>query len=84
MEIKIYTISNCDYCVKIKQVLERANLDYIQTVVGKDITKDEFKELHPSVRGFPFVIINGERVGGLMDTVKYLVEKGLVTSKRRS
>lgn len=84
MEIQIYTISACDYCTKIKQVLERAELPYKQILVGRDMTKDEFKTLYPKVSGFPLVVIDGVVIGGLMDSVKYFVEKGLVKSKRRS
>lgn len=84
MDIQVYTISNCGYCGKVKQLLERAKLDYIQTVVGRDITREEFKELYPRITGFPYVLIDGESIGGLIDTVKYLVDKGLVTAKRKS
>ena len=45
-------------------------------VVGKDVTKSQFQYLHPNAVGFPHVIIEGEEIGGLQNTAKYLVDKG--------
>lgn len=84
MVVQIFTIPGCSYCVKVKQLLERANLEYIQTVVGKDISRDKFKSLYPEVTGFPLVNIDGENVGGLVETAKYLLDKGLVKTNKRS
>jgi glutaredoxin len=83
MNIHIYKTSGCGYCVKIIELMERAGVPYNSTVVGKDITIDEFKELYPKASGFPYVIVDDEIVGGLTETVKLFVEKGLVSSKKK-
>jgi glutaredoxin 3 len=83
MDIHIYKTNGCGYCVKIIELMERAGVPYDATVVGKDITKKEFKELYPNAAGFPYVIVDGEPVGGLTETVKLFVEKGLVSSKKK-
>ena len=78
MEIQIFTIPGCSYCVKLKRLLSRDNLTYIETVV-EDTTL--FKHQHPKCRGFPFSVIDGEEIGGITETAKFLLERGLV--KRR-
>ncbi len=83
MNIHIYKTTGCGYCTKIVELMERAGIPYHSTLVGIDITKEEFKELYPKAPGFPYVIIDDEPVGGLMETVKLFVEKGLVSSKKK-
>jgi len=78
MDIQIYSIPGCTYCNKLRRLLERDNLPYIQTTVSD---KSEFKEQHVNCTGFPWVYIDGEEIGGLMETAKFLVEKGLVKKR---
>ena len=63
--------------------MDRAGVPYNSTLVGTDITREEFKELYPKASGFPYVIVDDEPIGGLMETVKLFVEKGLVSSRKK-
>jgi glutaredoxin len=83
MDITIFKTSGCGYCVKIIELMERAQVDYTAVMVGQDITREEFVSKYPEVQGFPHVIIDGHSVGGLVETVKLFVEKGLVSSKKK-
>ena len=65
------------------ELMERAGVPYNSTLVGTEITREEFKELYPKAPGFPYVIIDDEPVGGLVETVKLFVEKGLVSSRKK-
>ena len=51
-------------------------LDYSSVVIGKDMTKSQFEIEYPDAAGFPYVIIDDEKIGGLHEVVKYLVDKG--------
>ena len=82
MKIEIYTITGCKYCDQIKELMERAKLDYVSYLVGTDISKEKLIEKYPLAFGFPYVIINDEPVGGLIETARILIEKGLVSSKK--
>lgn len=82
MEITIYTTFGCIYCEKIKELMKRADVKYTPVVVGKDITREEFKIKYPFAPGFPYTIIDGKEIGGLTETVKLFVEQGLVSSKK--
>ncbi len=82
MDIHIYKSPGCGYCVKIIELMNRAGVEYRTTTIGKDMTLEEFKNLYPDVHGFPFAVIDGESIGGLVETVKFFVDKGLVSSKK--
>ena len=72
----IYTIPSCHYCDKVKELFKIIEQPYMQVIVGRDVTKSQFQDLHPNAIGFPHVIIGGEEIGGLQNTAKYLVDKG--------
>lgn len=83
MDITIYTTSGCTYCEKIKELMKRANVEATQILVGKDISLQEFKMKYPFASGFPYTIVDEKEIGGLVETVKLFVEKGLVSSKKK-
>ena len=82
MEIIAYTTKGCFYCDKLKELFSRANVEATLISVGNDINKEEFMEKHPQCTGYPYVIIDGEPVGGLVETARVFVQKGLVSSKK--
>jgi glutaredoxin len=83
MKIKIYTIPNCSYCAHVKELMRRAKLDYELFVVGQDVDREQMIKKYPLARSYPYVIIDGEPVGGLTQTAKYLVDRGLVSSRKK-
>tara|TARA_Y100001968_G_scaffold253246_1_gene238868 strand:- start:1772 stop:2023 length:252 start_codon:yes stop_codon:yes gene_type:complete len=83
MEIIIYTSTGCFYCVQVKKLCKRAELEYKEIAVGIDIKQEELLELYPDCKGYPYVIIDGEPIGGLVETAKKFVKEGLVSSGKR-
>ena len=79
MDILIYTTSGCFYCDQAKKLCERANVDYQTIEVGVDMTREDFTKLYPHVIGSPFVIIDGNEIGGLVETAKLFLKEGLVS-----
>jgi len=82
MEILIYTTSGCFYCTQVKELMRRANLPYEIIEVSTMEDRQKFKVNNPKVIGFPYVIIDGEPIGGLVETARFLVQKGLVSGKK--
>ena len=81
MEIKAYTSAGCFYCDQLKELFKRANLEYTTLEVTAE-NKAHFRREHPNVISFPYVIIDGEGVGGLVETAKFLIKRGLVSAKK--
>ena len=79
MEILIYTTSGCFYCDQAKQLCRRANVDYRTQEVGVDITREDFTTSYPHVKAYPYVIIDGNEIGGLVETAKFFLKEGLVS-----
>lgn len=83
MEITAYTTNGCYYCEQLKELFKRAELQYESIVVMKDITRKDFRDKFPNVNTYPHVVIDGEEIGGLTQTAKFLVDKGLVSSRKK-
>jgi len=81
MEIKAYTSPGCFYCDQLKELLKRAKLDANVILINND-NKEQFRKEYPQVGSFPYVIIDGENIGGLVETAKFLVKRGLVSAKK--
>jgi len=80
MEIKIYSSPGCYYCTQLKELLKRANItDYEEQVCSSG---EEVRVDYPNANSFPYVIIDGKEVGGLVQTAQVLLEKGLVSAKK--
>lgn len=83
MEIFAYTLPGCPSCKHLKELFRRAEVEYTEIMVRKDMSKEEFVQKYPSVSGFPFVVIDDTPIGGLVETVKLFVQEGLVSSSKR-
>ncbi len=74
----IYTREGCPYCVKIKEVLELAELNHVEYNLGSHFDRKAFYEQFGEGATFPQVVLNGDNLGGCTDTVKFLQKKGMI------
>ena len=74
----VYSKDGCPYCSKIQEVLKLAGLNYVTYKLGKDFDKQSFYGQFGQGSTFPQVVLNGEKLGGCVDTVKFLKEKQLI------
>jgi glutaredoxin len=78
MNFIVYSKNNCPYCYKVKQVLELTNSNYVVYNLGEDFTKEEFYAEFGEGSTFPQVICDDKKLGGSVDTIKFLKEHQLV------
>jgi glutaredoxin len=84
MKIVAYSIPGCFYCEQLDKLLVQvAKIPYDKLEVGTDIPKEQFKEENPTATAYPYVIIDGEVIGGLTETAKFLYDRGLVSSSKK-
>jgi len=83
MEIKIFTTNGCGYCSKMKELMERTGLEYSEFRLGKNLTMDEFNKYFPGASSFPRLIIDEEPIGDLTESVRYFVERGMISTKKK-
>ena len=81
-DIVIYTMKGCGHCDRIKELLKRAEVQYSEKKLDVDFTVKELNEQFPMATGYPVMVIDGQYIGGVVESVKYFVEKGLVSSKK--
>ena len=79
----VYTKSNCEYCTKVKKLLESNGIEYIginsDNYIQNDKSKELFLEQIKNIIGreqiyktFPMVFNKKNFIGGFVDTEKYL------------
>ena len=81
MKIKVYSTAGCSYCGRLKELFERANIaDYDEQLCANG---DELRVDYPEATSFPYVVIDGEVIGGLVETAKFLLQNGLVSAPKK-
>ena len=85
MEITIYTSQGCQWCDRMKELMERANQEYTEHVWQEldGDTQEEIVKQYPNIRSFPVAIIDGEYVGGLIEVAKKFLANGLVSAPQK-
>ena len=63
MDIAVFSRPGCSYCVRAKQILDNAGLDYEELVLNRDYTDRTLRAISPVVT-YPQIFINGEHIGG--------------------
>jgi glutaredoxin len=85
MEIIIYTTPGCTWCSRTKELFARAEVEYEERQLGtSEWDAAEFSATYPDAKSYPYVIIDGTPVGGLVDTAKLFLERGLVTAPNKN
>jgi len=78
MNFTVYSKDNCPYCHKVKSVLELTGSNFVVYNLGEDFTKEEFYAEFGEGSTFPQVICDEKKLGGSVDTIKFLKEQQLV------
>ena len=74
----VYSKDGCPYCTKVVQVLELAKLNHVVYKLDKQFNKESFYGEFGNGSTFPQVVMNGRKLGGCTETVKYLKENNMV------
>ena len=79
MNFTVYSRKGCDYCERIKTVLRLTGCTYVVYNLGEDFTREEFIAEFGEGSTFPQVSCDGKKLGGSVETVKFLKEKQRVS-----
>ena len=74
--IEIYGKDNCPYCDKAKALCEKYGYQFEYLELGKDFEREAVLTEFPEARTFPQIIINGQKIGGYEQMVKYIEDTG--------
>ena len=75
MKAIIYSKPYCGYCVKAKEFMAGADIEYDEYTVGPDILWETVQARAPiEITTVPQIWIDGQYVGGYTDLVKWYSE----------
>ncbi len=75
MKFEVYSKENCIYCTKIKDLLVHHGLVYEEKSLSNGYTKEEIQERvgeEKKINTVPQVFVNGDYLGGYLETVEFL------------
>ena len=78
MNFAVYSKDGCPYCDKIKQVLDLTNTSYVVYNLGEQFDRESFYDEFGEGSTFPQVLVDGKKLGGCIDTIKYLKENQII------
>lgn len=74
MNFTIFSKSDCPYCHKVKTVMELTGSDHVVYTLGADFSEEEFLGKFGNSATFPQVLCDDKKLGGAVDTIKFLKE----------
>jgi len=80
MSYVVYSKENCPFCSKIKKVLELTDSQFVVYTLNEDFSKDEFYSIFGNGSTFPQVMYEDTKIGGCVETIKYLKEQQIIKS----
>ena len=78
MNFTVYSKNGCGYCDKVKQVLQLTGCSYVVYNLDEDYTREEFISEFGEGTTFPQVVVDGKKLGGSVETIKFLKEQQVV------
>ena len=80
MNFTVFSKDGCPYCEKIKQVLELTESKFVVYTLDQQFKTDAFIGEFGEGSTFPQVVCDGKKLGGCVDTIKYLQEQKILQS----
>ena len=74
----VYSKDGCGFCDRLTQFMEGKGVNYEKFSLGSDFTSEEFVNQFGYNSTFPQVVYHQQRIGGMKDTVRYLLENKIV------
>ena len=75
MNFAVYSKEDCPYCDKVKKVLELTGSSFVVYTLGVDYTREGFISEFGEGATFPQVSVDGKKIGGSVETIKFLKEQ---------
>ena len=80
MNFIVFSKQNCPYCYKVKQVLELTGNKFVIQTLDEDFTREDFYAKFGEGSTFPQVVCDDKKLGGCVDTIKFLREQSVIKS----
>ncbi len=78
MNFAVYSKTGCPYCDKVKEVLKLTNSKFVVYTLDQHFDRTAFYGEFGEGSTFPQVVCDGKKLGGSIETVKFLREKKII------
>ena len=78
MKFLVYSKNGCQYCYKVMQGLEMTGKQFVEYKLGREFTGEEFYDKFGKGSTFPQVLCDDQKLGGCVDTIRFLKEQQIV------
>tara|TARA_Y200000002_G_scaffold148565_1_gene122758 strand:+ start:84 stop:320 length:237 start_codon:yes stop_codon:yes gene_type:complete len=78
MNFTVYSKEGCGHCDKVKKILELTGSSFVVYNLNEDYTREEFISEFGGGTTFPQVLCDGKKLGGSVETIKFLKEQQVV------
>lgn len=71
----VYSKPGCPSCDNAKKLIATNGDTYLENVIGRDVSREEFMEMFPSVKSVPLILEEEVgTIGGFTDLVEWYKE----------
>ena len=74
----VYSKDGCGFCDKLTNFMESKGVNFEKFDLGTDFTTEEFLYKFGRQSTFPQVIMENQKIGGMKDTVRFLLDNKIV------
>ena len=71
----VYSKKGCGFCDKLVEFMDSKHISYEKFTLDDEYSKQEFVTKFGYHASFPQVIHLNQKIGGMKDTVRYLMER---------
>ena len=75
----VYSKAGCGFCDRLTQFMEQKGVNYEKFHLGSDFSPEDFVNQFGYNSTFPQVMFENQKLGGMKDTVRYLIDHNHVT-----
>ena len=74
----VYSKKGCGFCTRLTEFLESKDVGFEKLELGEHFSSTEFVDKFGNQATFPQVHYENQKIGGMKDTIRYLVENDYV------
>jgi glutaredoxin len=79
--VTIYTKNNCVFCTRAKMIMSNKGIQYNELKLHEDFTSEALRELFPSAKTYPIIVVDGFNIGGCNE-LEMILNEETETSKK--
>ena len=79
MNFTVFSKEGCPHCEKVKKILELTSSKFVVYNLGEHFNEKAFIEEFGYGTTFPQVVCDGKKLGGTVETVKFLREQKIIS-----